>query len=156
MYLSPHQTTSNLLLYQIYHHLNDRPSQIQALEKVVQKHKDSQRLNRVSIESYVDIYKIYSTLAHLYIQEKNWIKAKFYFEQIIQKRPNHADSCDLANLEKLAIINIKLKNFVQAAQQYEKLLKYFPKNKAIRRRLAALYHKIGKREKAHHILFFSK
>lgn len=171
--LSRNQTTSYLLLYEIYGYLDNPLRQIDCLESVLDiTGKQKQSYNEVSLEAYVDETAIYINLGNRYLKTKKLEKAHNYFQKALEKDGNNflaltgkANSFletgdfqkaqelfervhqqapdDFGILEKLGWLAIKLQNFHKGIEIYEKLLTFHPENFNILKRLAALYSKTG-------------
>ena len=167
------QSTSHLLLLQIYGHLSDRPQQIRCLEAVVDlREKKIQALHEVSLEAYVDETAIYLNLGRFYSQERRFEQALATFQKILRRDPENLvalkgiaeASLELGRfeqaqsyfeqlqmlspkdpqiLEKLAWLYIKVQDFKKAIKIYSELQRLQPENVNIRKRLAALYYKTG-------------
>ena len=180
------QTTAHLLLNEIHGYLGDRPEQIRCLESVVDiTRKKKHAYHDVSLEAYVDEAMIYTNLGWLYFSQKKLDQARTSFttaqninkdgisalrgladtlielgeaenaipllERIAKLTPS-----DGHNLEKLALVYIKSRDFSKAAEKYARLLEYDPGNRSIHKRLAALYYKTGDVEKSRAFLARSR
>jgi len=176
--LSRNQTTSYLLLNEIYGCLNNPLKQIDCLESVLDIiGKQKQSYNEVSLEAYVDETAIYINLGNRYLKTKKFEKAHNCFQKALEKDENNllalmgkANSFletgdfqkaqelfervhqqapdDFGILEKLGWLAIKLQNFRKAIEVYQKVLALEPENLNVLKRLAALYSKTGDLEKS--------
>lgn len=176
--LSRNQTTSYLLLYEIYGYLANPSRQIDCLESVLDIiGKKKQSYNEVSLEAYVDETALYINLGNRYFKVKKFRKAQDCFQKVLEMddhnllairglancflesgeytqaqefftRIHHQAPDDLDILEKLGWLAIKLQNFPKGIEVYEALLALDPENPNILKRLAALYSKTGELEKS--------
>ncbi len=176
--LSRNQTTSYLLLYEIYGFLDNPLRQIDCLESVLDIiGNQKQSYNEISLEAYVDETAIYINLGNRYFKTKKLEKAHNCFQKALERDKNnllaltgsasyfletgkfkkaqelfervHQQAPDDFNiLEKLGWLAIKLQNFPKGIEVFEELLALEPENLNILKRLAALYSKTGDIEKS--------
>lgn len=176
------QTTSYLLLFEIYGHLKDNQKQIECLEAAIALAEKKQRaVNEISLEAYVDLPALYMNLGHKYFAEKSFQQAGSRYKQALARMPGNLSAMkglgdcliqggefeqaerlleqirkrapnDVLNLEKLAWLAIKMKKFVKAISIYEALLAFTSMNQEVMKRLAGLYNHVGKRNKSRELL----
>ncbi len=175
---SRNQTTSYLLLFEIYGFLDNPLKQIDCLESVLDIiGKNKQSYNEISLEAYVDETAIYINLGNRYFKAKKLEKACDCFQKALERDENNLLALtgsasyfletgefnkaqelfervhqlapdDLNILEKLGWLAIKAQNFPKGIEVFEELLALQPENLNVLKRLAALYSKTGDLEKS--------
>lgn len=180
------QTTSHLLLYEIYGYLDQTLKQtscLEAVRNIIEKRKQS--YNDISLEAYVDESALYLNLGNRYVKVKRYGQAQNCFNEALKQDAHNplamrglADCFmqtsefekaqklleqfrsdapeDPGVLEKLGWLAIKLHQFDKAIAVYEDLNRHYPQNTGIIKRLAALYSKIGDVEKSRELLLTLK
>ncbi|MFQ5675226.1 MAG: glycosyltransferase [bacterium] len=176
--MTRYQTTSYLLLYAIYEHLNAPWKQIDCLEAAKDiVMKKSQAYNDVSLEAYVDPVAICTNLGNRYFKVKKIAAAQRNFQEALEidstnflalrgladcflETEEFEKAADILEqlrkerpgdpvlLDKLAWVAIKLQTFDKAIDIYQQLHELYPQNSGIVKRLAALHSKIGNLQKS--------
>ncbi|MCG8606990.1 tetratricopeptide repeat protein [bacterium] len=176
------QTLSHLMLFEAYVQLGDIPQQINYLRSALDVlESQKQAYDDVSLEAYVDPASLHLALGQRLLTEGRFTDAHASFEKAhgldtrnmaallglgdsligmgqferslaVLRRIKDLAPDNAQNLEKLAWVLLKQQDHEAAITAYRELLRFHPENLEIKKRLAALYHKMGQTEKSRSIL----
>lgn len=176
------QTTSYLLLFEIYGRTQDAGKQIHCLQQAIDLVEKKQRaVHDVSLEAYVDLAALYINLGHKQAEIRQFEPARMSYERALELAPDNVSArrglvachMNLGNyaqadkllqqlsaqfpddstiLQQLGWLAIKLQDFERAIEAYKRLLAHEPANTGILKRLAGLYHKLGDQKNSRKML----
>jgi len=176
--LTPQQSLAYLLLYKAYKGLQNTARQIDCLQQVLSlAEAQATSCPDVSADVAVPRAVLYFNLGRLYLHESQFSRGSACFERALALQPDHTEAalglceCMIASgelqrarevlaplrerqpknatvLERLVWLSIKQQDFQGAIAYCLELLQSNPADDKLRKRLAALYHKVGDSEKA--------